>query len=297
LTIGLLYGSYFGNVRTLAAILTPLISIILLYALFRKVSSPRARSWSLGMMLLSSVFLWLFIAASLVLCYTFAEIYEYQLETGVRTVLGTALLIGIVGGVPFSILLRHISPKLVLGKVKGLHAPPIEVEDVFGSLADQIGVPMAQLQLSRSTIPISFAVQTDKPLVVMSESLFSLLRKDEIETVMAHELAHIKNSDIALKALVTAYRTALPHDPIVRLVEAAYHREREMVADETAARATKKPLSLASALLKIYEAFPKSSLSAYGTLSILGAGSTLMSRHPSIRQWINLLIRLAESYH
>ena len=131
----------------------------------------------------------------------------------------------------------------------------------------------------------------------MSESLLSLLKKDELEAVMAHELAHIKNSDTALKALVTAYRTALPHDPIVRLVEAAYHREREMVADETAAKATKKPLSLASALLKIYEAFPKSSLSAYGTLSILGAGSTLLSRHPPIRQRINLLIRLAESYH
>ena len=290
MSLGLLYGSYFGNVRTLAAILTPLISIILLYALFRKVSSPRARSWSLGMMLLSSVFLWLFIAVSLVLCYTFAELYEYQLETGVRTVFGSALLIGLVGGVPFSIFLRHNSSKFVLGKVK-------EVAEVFSSLADQIGVPSAQLQLSKGNIPISFAVQTDKPLVVMSESLLSLLKKDEVEAVMAHELAHIKNSDTALKALVTAYRTALPLDPIVRLVEAAYHREREMVADETAAKATKRPLALASALLKIYEAFPKSKLPAYGTLSILGAGSTLMSRHPPIRQRINLLIRLAESYH
>ena len=91
----------------------------------------------------------------------------------------------------------------------------------------------------------------------MSEKLLSLLKKDELEAVMAHELAHIKNSDTTLKALVTAYKTFLPIDPVVRLVEAAFHREREMAADETAAKTTKKPLSLASALLKIYEAFPK----------------------------------------
>jgi Zn-dependent protease with chaperone function len=146
-------------------------------------------------------------------------------------------------------------------------------------------------------MPISFAVEkADKPTVVMSESLLSLLKKDEVEAVMAHELAHMKNSDTTLKAMVTAYKTALPHDPIIRLVEAAFHREREMVADETAARTTKKPLSLASALLKIYEAFPKGKLRSYGTLSILGAGSTLMSRHPPIRHRINQLIHLAETY-
>jgi Zn-dependent protease with chaperone function len=297
LSLSLLYGSYFGNFRTLAALLIPIASILILYVLFRKVTTPRTRSWSLGLMLSSSVFLWLFVAVSLVLCYTFAELYEYQLEVGVRTVFASALLVGIVGGIPLSILLRNISPRLILSKVKDLHSPPKEITGAFRSLAAQVGVPSAQLKLSSNIIPVSFAIQTDQPLVVMSDSLLSLLKKDEIEAVMAHELAHIKNSDTALKALVTAYRTALPHDPIVRLVEAAYHREREMVADETAARTTRKPLSLASALLKIYEAFPKNNLSAYGTLSILGAGSSLMSRHPPIRQRISLLIRLADTYH
>jgi len=297
LSLSLIFAAYFGNIRTITAILIPLGIILILYGVFRKVRSPRTRSWSLGLMLLSSVFLWLFLAVSLILCYTFAELYEYQLEAGVRAVLGSALLIGIVAGVPFSLLLRNISPRLILGKVKDLHAPPNEIASSFSSLANQFGVPSAQLQLSSDAVPVSFAVQVDKPIVVMSETLLSMLKKDELEAVMAHELAHVKNSDTALKALVTAYRMALPHDLIVRLVEAAYHREREMVADETAAKTTKKPLSLASALLKIYEAFPKGSLSAYGTLSILGGGSTLMSRHPPIRQRISLLIRLAESYH
>jgi Zn-dependent protease with chaperone function len=158
-----------------------------------------------------------------------------------------------------------------------------------------MGIQEAELRLSKTTVPISFAVDAKKPLIVMSETLLSLLNKHELEAVMAHELAHVKNSDTALKALVTAYRTALPHDPIIRLVEVAFHREREMVADAAAAKVTGRPLSLASALLKIYEAFPKNNLRSYGTLSILGAGSSLMNRHPPIRHRINQLIYLAEN--
>jgi len=67
------------------------------------------------------------------------------------------------------------------------------------------------------------------------------MKQDEIEAVMAHELAHVKNSDNALKAMVTAYKTALPQDPVIHLVEAAFHRKREMAADETTAKTTGKP--------------------------------------------------------
>ena len=268
----------------------------LLFLHFRRSSSPKARSWSLGLMLLSSIFLWLFIAVSLVLCYAFTELYEYQLELGIRAVFGRAILVSMVGGIPLSVLLRQFSPKIILTKVRRRHGPSKEVTTEFKSLAQKIGVPSAELWLSEGALPVSFASQTDKPIVIMSEKLLSLLEKDELEAVMAHELAHIRNSDTTLKALVTAYRIALPIDPIVRLVEAAFHREREMAADETAVKTTKKPLSLASALLKIYEAFPKGNLMEYGTLSILGAGSTLLSRHPPIRQRVNRLIRLANSY-
>lgn len=230
----------------------------------------------------------------MVLCYAFSELYEYELELGVRTVFGQALLIGVIGGIPLSVLLRRLSPRIVLAKVRDIHHPPGGLAASFSSIAEQMGVPVAELRLASSKMPISFAVHTGKPIVVMSDQLVSLLKKDELEAVMAHELAHIKNSDTALKALVTAYRAALPHDPIIRLVEAAFHRERELAADETAAKATGKPLALASALLKIYEAFPKAGLGSHGTFSILGAGSTLMSRHPPIRHRVNRLIRIAE---
>jgi Zn-dependent protease with chaperone function len=157
-----------------------------------------------------------------------------------------------------------------------------------------MGTPYAQLRISKTNIPVSFALDAKRPLVVVSERLLSLLKRDELEAAMAHELAHIKNSDTALKALVTAYKAALPHDPIIRFVEAAFHREREMVADETAVTTTRKPLALASALLKIYDAFQENDVKSYGTFSILGASSSLLNRHPPITHRVNRLIHLAE---
>ncbi len=201
-----------------------------------------------------------------------------------------------MGGLPLSILLTRFSPRIVLAKVKNLSPPKPDTAASFNALRRRMGVADAELMISKTNVPISFAVEVHKPIIVMSEKLLTLLKKDEIEAVMAHELAHVKNSDTILKALVTAYKTALPHDPIIRLVEAAFHREREMVADETAARTTEKPLSLASALLKISDAFPKNALRSYGTLSILGTGKTLLSRHPPIKLRIQQLVHLAEIY-
>lgn len=292
-----IYGAYFTNPSTIASIIIPLASMLCLYLFFRRNRDPQARSWILGLMLLSSIFLWLFLGLSLALCYAFSETYEYQFEAAVTAVLGRALLITLAAGFPLAVVLRNISPRIVLRKVRNLTLPRTEIAESFAALRQRMGVPAAELRLSKIGAPISFALDAKKPLVVMSETLLSLLKKDELEAVMAHELAHVKNSDTTLKALVTAYRTALPHDPIIRLVEAAFHREREIVADEAAAKATGRPLSLASALLKIYEAFPKKNLRSYGTLSILGAGSSLMSRHPPIRHRINQLIHLAENQH
>jgi Zn-dependent protease with chaperone function len=158
-----------------------------------------------------------------------------------------------------------------------------------------MGISSAEIRFSKGNMPNSFAVHLNRPIVVMSERLLTLLRTDEIEAVMAHELAHIRNSDTSLKALVTAYRTVLPFDPFVRLVEAAFHREREMVADETAAKVTRKPIALATALIRIYEAFPKKYVASGTGLSILGIGSIVGSRHPPIRERINRLIWLAET--
>jgi len=291
-----IYVAYFTSAEVIDAIIIPLIALPILYVVFRRKTSPSVRSWSLGLMMLSSIFLWIFIGISLVACYAFAEAYELGIATGVRTVFGAALLLSIACGIPIALLLRRYSPHLVLAKVKDLSTPDADIARSFERLCTEVGLTDVQLRISKIKLPISFAIDSQKPTIVVSSNLLTLLNQEEVEAVLAHELAHIRNSDTALKAMVTAYKAALPQDPIIRLVEAAFHRERELAADETATKITRKPLTLASALLKIYEAFPKDNLRSFGTLSILGMGGTLMSRNPPISQRVNRLIHLAELY-
>jgi Zn-dependent protease with chaperone function len=235
--------------------------------------------------------MWLFISASLILCAALAGTYQSELAEGIREVFGDAILIAIVGGLPLTLILRQAAPRIILRRVKDLQQPPAEVLRSFDAISEKMGVTSSRLRLTSGGAPICFAVDTDTPTVVMSDRLLTLLDKDELEAVLAHELAHIRNSDTALKALVTAYRTALPIDPIIRMVESAFHKVRESVADETAAKFTKKPLSLASALLKIQDCFPSSDLASLGAYSILGSTSPT-SRHPPIKQRIERLLQL-----
>jgi Zn-dependent protease with chaperone function len=290
-----IYEAYWTSFQVLMASALAILALLALFVIFRRSENPRSRSRSLGAMMLLSIFFWLFIAFSFVVCFSFYETYETQPEVAIRTAVGVTLLIALLSALPLSYLLRRYSPQILLRKAKELSPPPAEVATSFRTLRRKLGVADAGLKVSKTKLPISFVAATSQPIVVISERLLTLLSKDEVEAVIAHELAHIKNSDTTLKAMVTAYRAALPHDPFIRLVGAAFHREREMVADQTAVNATGKPLSLASALLKIHRAFPKSNLRSHASLSILGASPTLLNRHPPITDRIEQLVRIAKA--
>lgn len=261
------------------------------YALFKRARNARVRCWTLGMMFLSTLLLWALIGASLIFCFTFLHTNPSE----IREVFGSSILIAMVAAIPLSLIVRVMLPKIMLGKVKGLHLAHRDLEKSFTALARSMQITTPKLRLFRSNVPISFAVETGRPTVVMSDRLLSLLTPDEIKAVMAHEFAHIKNSDAIFKTLLTAYTTVLPLDPIMRMIEAAFHREREILADGAAAHATGKPRCLASALLKIHRIFPKNAVSSHGILSIFGIGPALTNRHPPVSDRINRLMRLAQN--
>lgn len=121
----------------------------------------------------------------------------------------------------------------------------------------------------------------------MTQGLLTQLNPDEIEGVIAHELAHIKNYDTLISTIAAVFSGAIASmmdmlfwsnlfgggsnedeeqgpmgavggiammiiAPIIAsLIQFAISRSREFEADATAARATGKPMYLASALLSI----------------------------------------------
>jgi Zn-dependent protease with chaperone function len=88
--------------------------------------------------------------------------------------------------------------------------------------------------------------------IVVSEALPEVLDDEEMEAVVAHEVAHLANRDAQLVAVAGFLRDIMAWNPIAHLAFRRLARDRELEADERAAAITGKPLALASGLLAIW---------------------------------------------
>ena len=118
------------------------------------------------------------------------------------------------------------------------------------------GLPKPDLYVIDDDIPNSFATgrSPNHASIVVTTGLLGRLSRMELEGVLAHELAHIRNHDILVTALGTAL-VALPLLPArslsTRLLDALVGRGREYDADVSGVRLTRYPPGLAAALEKL----------------------------------------------
>lgn len=158
------------------------------------------------------------------------------------------------------------------------------------TLCDRAGLPMPRLYVIPQAQPNAFATgrNPENAAVAVTEGLLQLLDRDELEGVLAHELAHVQNRDILVGSVAAAFAGAITMlanmaqwalmfgagrgddeeeegagglagslvlmivGPIAAtLVQMAISRSREYMADATAARLTGNPGGLARALRKL----------------------------------------------
>ena len=70
-------------------------------------------------------------------------------------------------------------------------------------LAQVADAPTPEVAVSRSGVPNAFAIgpRPSRATVVVTEGLLDALDDDELDAVLAHELAHIRNRDVAVMSL------------------------------------------------------------------------------------------------
>lgn len=143
-------------------------------------------------------------------------------------------------------------------------------------------------------------------LIVFSVGIFENLSSEEIQSVAAHEISHIKNKDVFLKAFFIIGRYC--SFPLGPLMESFISRYREFRADEKSTHLTGNPVALASALIKMtkcYQTQPNIDFKAPVGRSFLiidsplksykGKLGKLLSRHPSIEDRVKRLMELSRT--
>ena len=90
-----------------------------------------------------------------------------------------------------------------------------------------------------------------RPVLVLDARALELLDDEELEGVLAHELAHIARRDNVLAWGVSLVRDLAFFVPGAGWALRALHREREVAADHDAVAVTGRPAALASGLLQV----------------------------------------------
>ncbi len=198
---------------------------------------------------------------------------------------------------------------------------------LVANLARRANMPMPRVYIVDNPNPNAFATgrNPENAAVAATTGLLSMLSRDEVEGVMAHELAHVKNRDTLIMTMVATIAGALsmlanfgmffrsernglatllavliaPFAAMI--VQLAISRTREYGADRTGAEISGKPLALAAALAKISgaaQAIPnpvsERNPSAAQLYIVPTHVSEMFSTHPATENRIAELEALAE---
>lgn len=161
-----------------------------------------------------------------------------------------------------------------------------ELYAAISRLSMKAGLPIPKIAFINSEVPNAFATgrNPENAVVAVTSGALSLLKGDEMEAVLAHELGHIKNRDMLISTVAAAVAGIISYlgfagrwmlstgdsrrEGLIRqvigdvlltifvpfavlLVRVAISRSREFAADESGASISGKPEALADALLRI----------------------------------------------
>jgi hypothetical protein len=90
-----------------------------------------------------------------------------------------------------------------------------------------------------------------RPVILLPASTLLGLTPEQLEAVLAHEIAHIRRHDYLVNLLQTLVETLLFYHPAVRWASSRIRRERELCCDDAAVREYGDAIDYARALAKL----------------------------------------------
>ena len=195
------------------------------------------------------------------------------------------MLMALIFAGAMNFFMYFASDKLVMRMYGARTVTAAEAPELYAMvdrLRQRADLPMPTVAVAPHAQPNAFATgrNPEHAVVCVTEGIRGLVSREELEGVLAHELAHIKNRDMLLQTVTATMAAAISNlawmgmftggrdddeggNPIAgllmvilapiaaSLVQLAISRQREFKADEVGARISGRPLALASALRKL----------------------------------------------
>jgi heat shock protein HtpX len=245
---------------------------------------------------------------------------------------GSGAMIALVVAAGMNLFTFWNADKMVL-KMHGARevGPEHPLHGMVAELVQRAGMPMPKVYVVDTPNPNAFATgrNPENAAVAATTGLMAMLYRDEIEGVMAHELAHVNNRDTLIMTMVATIAGAISmlgnfalffggrdsegrSNALVAIVamvvapfaamivQMAISRTREYGADKVGAQISGKPEALASALAKI--AGPAAAIPNHASEANPAAAqlyivptqiSDLFSTHPATEKRIAALMEMA----
>jgi heat shock protein HtpX len=203
----------------------------------------------------------------------------------------TGMAIALLFAAVMNISVHWFSDRIVLRMYRAQEIGPSDAPELYRTIYDlaiRADLPMPKVYLIPESAANAFATgrSPKHSSVAATEGLLSMLNRDEIRAVIAHELGHIRNRDTLIMTVAATVAGALSHvanmamwgtflgggshsedeeqghpaggllalliAPVAAtLIQTAISRAREFLADAASASVSGNPLALASALRKL----------------------------------------------
>jgi beta-lactamase regulating signal transducer with metallopeptidase domain len=186
---------------------------------------------------------------------------------------------------------------LVLARRMKLHgARPVSGvwRERAAEMARKLSVSGPVKVLESSLVSVPTAVGWLRPAILLPASAFTGLTPQQLEAVLAHELAHVRRHDYLVNLLQAGVETLLFYHPAVWWVSRQIRVEREHVCDDMAVGVTGDAMTYARALTRIERlrtTVPRLAMAADGG-SLRSRVSRLVEGPPSPRHLSPLLVGL-----
>jgi heat shock protein HtpX len=196
----------------------------------------------------------------------------------------SGLVAALVIGSLFNFHMYFFSDRLVL-RMYGAHVVTAQEAPELYAMVDRLrqraGLPMPRVAVAPHEQPNAFATgrSPEHAVVAVTTGILKYVPQEELEGVIAHELAHIKNRDMLIATVAAGIAAALSNLPYLlmfggsrdddnghpfaqlglillapigaMLIQFAISRQREFEADRVGAQILGRPMPLANALIRL----------------------------------------------